>query len=126
MAGDDVLWKQLAQRQSPPQSDAARDAEAGPADADAEKIAGPLARYDDRVIETVRKTVKTVGQEAAFLRVTHEEKQRLADVAYSFKRKGIRTSENELVRIGLNFLLLDHRDSGKESVLERVLAALNA
>src|SRR3989304_2278213 len=83
------------------------------------------SRYHDSKIEEIRGTVKRTGKEFFSLRLTAEEKRQLADIAYTFKRQGIRTSENEIARIGLNLLLGDYRDSGKESVLERVIAALN-
>ena len=88
--------------------------------------ASTLARCRDSTIETIRKTVKQTGREAAFLRLTNDEKRQLADLVYAFRRQGLKTTENEVVRIALNYLLLDHGESGKESVLERVLAALNA
>lgn len=85
-----------------------------------------IARYQASTIEEIRKVVKTVGREVTFARVTPEEKRQLMDIVYSLKRQGVRTSENEIVRIAINFMLNDQRTSGKESVLNRVLAALNA
>src|SRR5712692_7907257 len=49
---------------------------------------------EDR-IEAVRKAVKQIGKEAATHRFTLEEKQMLADIEYTYKRQGMRTSENE-------------------------------
>ena len=81
-------------------------------------------------VETIRKTVKQVGKEVLFVRITPEEKRTLGSIVYSFNEiyrdEGRKTSENEIGRIGLNYLLEDYRANGENSILARVLAALNA
>jgi signal transduction histidine kinase len=89
-------------------------------------LASTLASNHDSVIETIRKTVKSLGKEVSFTRVTPEEKGRLADIVYTYKRKGVKTSENEINRIAINFLIEDFNKNGKESVLAKVIEALNA
>ena len=84
------------------------------------------SRYHDRLIEELRKAVKVVGREPGTIRLTEHEKSQLTDIIYTLGRQGDRTSENELYRIALNFLLADWREHGKESVLARVLVALHA
>ena len=84
------------------------------------------SRYHDRLIEDIRKAVKVVGREPGTIRLTEQEKSQLTDIIYTLGRQGKRTSENELYRVALNFLLEDWREYGKESVLARVLAALHA
>jgi len=76
------------------------------------------------LVEKLRKAVKQLGKEAATHRFTLEEKRKLADIIYTYARQGYRTSENELVRIGMNWLVEDYRENGKESVLHKVLKAL--
>jgi hypothetical protein len=88
--------------------------------------ASTLASYTDSTIETIRKTVKAVGKEVSFIRLTQNEKNQLADILYTFKRQGVKTTENEVNRIGLNLLLEDYRANGENSVLARVIAALLA
>ena len=90
------------------------------------KPASVLARNQDSMIETIRKTVKSLGKEVAFTRVTPAEKRRLADIVYTYKRQGVKTSENEINRIAINFLIEDYTKNGKESMLEKVIEALNA
>ena len=90
------------------------------------KTASTLARNQDSLIEAIRKTVKSLGKEVAFTRVTPEEKGRLADIVYTYKRQGVRTSENEINRIAINFLIEDYTKNGKESVLAKVIEALHA
>jgi hypothetical protein len=51
------------------------------------------------IFDVVRKAVKQIGKEAATHRFTLDEKNLLADIEYTYKRQGIRTSENELTRI---------------------------
>ena len=84
-----------------------------------------VSRYHDTTIEAVRKAVKQVGKEAATHRFTKEEKKALADIIYTYKGLDVLTSENEIARIGVNFLVQDHRENGENSVLGRVLKALN-
>ena len=85
-----------------------------------------LARYPAGKVAAIRRVVRVLGKEVAFIRVTPAEKQQLGEVVYTYKRQGIKTSENELLRIGLAFLLADYADNETESVLARVIAALNA
>ena len=89
-------------------------------------LASTLASNHDSMIEAIRKTVKSLGKEVAFTRLTPEEKGRLADIVYTYKRQGIKTSENEINRIAINFLIEDFNKNGKESVLAKVIEALNA
>jgi hypothetical protein len=81
--------------------------------------------YHDTIIERVRKAVKDFGKEAATHRFTVEEKKAIADIIYSYKNRGIRTSENEIARIAVNFIVEDYRENGENSVLDKALKALN-
>jgi hypothetical protein len=83
------------------------------------------SRYHDTVIEEVRKAVKELGKEAATHRFTVEEKKALSDIIYAYKNRGIKTSENEITRIAINYILSDYRKSSKNSILNRVLRVLN-
>jgi hypothetical protein len=85
-----------------------------------------LARYPASKVAAIRRVVRVLGKEVAFVRVTPAEKRQLGEVVYAYKRQGIKTSENELLRIGLAFLLADYADNETESVLARAIAALNA
>ena len=59
------------------------------------------------MIEAVRKAVKHIGKEPATQRLTLEEKQALDDIEYSYKRQGIKTSGNEIIRIATNCIVRD-------------------
>ena len=76
------------------------------------------------LVRKLRKAVKQPGKEAATHRFTREEKDKLADIVYTYGRQGYRTSQNEVVRIATNWLVEDYRESGKHSVLHRVMKAL--
>ena len=78
------------------------------------------------VIEAIRKTVKVTGREVSFIRLTPGEKQELADIVYTYKRQGKKTTENEIARIAVNYLLADYHASGELSVLAKVIDALLA
>ena len=76
-------------------------------------------------IELVRKAVKEFGKEAATHRFTEAEKKEIGDLIYTYKNTGIKTSENEITRIAVNFIVEDYRENGKNSVLHKILEALN-
>lgn len=81
---------------------------------------------DPTIIEALRRAVREPGREVAYVRLTPEEKVQIADIAYSYKRRGQRTTENEIYRIAINHLLHDYHQHGDASVLAQVLAALLA
>ena len=83
----------------------------------------PLSEED--MIEAVRKAVKQIGKEPATQRLTLDEKQALDDIEYSYKRQGIRTSGNEIIRIATNYIVRDYRKNGENSILAKVLNSLN-
>ncbi|HEY8311262.1 MAG TPA: hypothetical protein VIG47_11935 [Gemmatimonadaceae bacterium] len=87
--------------------------------------ASTLASESDHV-DAIRKVVKRPGKEVVYVRLTPEEKGQLADVVYTYKRQGVRTSDNELGRIAINGLLADYQENGEGSLLAKVLAALEA
>ena len=84
-----------------------------------------VSRYHDTIVQLVRKAVKKLGKEAATHRFTPEEKRAIADIIYSYKNRGTRTSENEIARIAVNFIINDYRENGENSVLDKALRALN-
>lgn len=83
------------------------------------------AGMDQGIIELIRKAVKDVGKESATYRLTPEEKKALLELTFTYKVQGFKTSENELTRIAINFILEDHKKNGRNSILEKVLQALN-
>jgi hypothetical protein len=92
-----------------------------------------IARYHDSkndskedVIEVIRKAVKPTGKEASIHRLTADEKDAVADLVYTQRKKGISTSENEIARIALNYLIWEYRQNKQASILARVLERLNA
>ena len=86
-----------------------------------------IPRYHDTIaIEEVRKALRMFGKEAATHRFTLEEKQTLAEIIFSFRQKNIRTSENEITRIAINWLMLDYKKNEENSILHQALLALNS
>lgn len=77
------------------------------------------------IVEIVRKAVKEFGKEAATHRFTEAEKKEIGDLIYTYKNQGIKTSENEITRIAVNFIFEDYRENGENSVLSKILKALN-
>jgi hypothetical protein len=76
------------------------------------------------MVEFVRKAVKEFGKEAATHRFTGEEKKAIADIIYAYKARDVKTSENEIARIAVNFIIQDYRENGENSILDKVLRAL--
>ncbi len=87
--------------------------------------ASPAAPPTDSV-EALQQSLKTIGKEIYYIRITPEEKANIEDVLHTLKRRGLRTSGNELGRIALNQLLADYEAHGEESILIRVLARMRA
>jgi len=79
----------------------------------------------DTIIQIVRKSVKELGKEAATHRFTVEEKRAVLDLIYTYKNAGIKTSENEVARISINYILEDYKQNGQISILDQALKALN-
>lgn len=79
----------------------------------------------DDALETVRRAVRTLGKEAATYRFTQAEKRALSGIVYAYKDRGIKTSENEITRIALNYLIDEYRRNNTSSILAQVLARLN-
>jgi hypothetical protein len=76
------------------------------------------------MMHAIRHAVHRVGKDAATYRFTREEKDGLMEVIYQQSRAGIRTSENEVVRIAVNWMLQNHRAEGEGSVLSLVIKTL--
>jgi|SRR6266487_788671 len=80
---------------------------------------------EEGMIEAVRKAVKQTGKEPATQRLTLEEKQALRSIEFTYAQQGIMTSGNEMIRIGMNFILKDYQKNGENSILANVLKRLN-
>ena len=83
-----------------------------------------VPRYRDTTIERIRKAVREFGKEAATHRFTRDEKLAVADIIHALKVQGLKTSENEIARIAINFLILDYRQRGVDSILTKTIKAL--
>jgi hypothetical protein len=111
---------------SSPAADQAAPLATSPASTLASVLASQPTSSTTDVVDTIRRAVKISGKEVSFTRLTPEEKAQLADIVYAYKRQGQKTTENEINRIALNYLLVDYHERGSESVLAQVLASLLA
>lgn len=84
------------------------------------------ARTRASIYTRVRKAVGNRSRLAGFtFRYQREELDRLDDLATKVNRnQSVKVSKNDLVRIALNWLLEDHEDNKRASVLSKVLARL--
>ena len=90
------------------------------------KMARNTPIKQDSVIALIRSAVKETGKETSYHRLTTEEKSKLEDVIYTYKKQGYRLSENEVARIAINWLLEDYKQNGKNSILDLVIESLKA
>lgn len=84
------------------------------------------ASQHDSLLAEIRRTIKVQGKEVSYVRLTQEEKNQLADIIYSYKRQGVKTTETEISRIAINYLVEEFKINGQASVLARLLVLLNA
>jgi len=85
-----------------------------------------IPETEDEMLEAVRKAVKQIGKEPATQRLTLEEKKALRAIEFTYAQQGIMTSGNEIMRIGMNFILKDYQKNGENSMLAKVLKRLNS
>lgn len=83
-----------------------------------------VSRYQATTIEYVRRSVKEFGKEAATHRFTLAEKRAIANILHTLNMQGIRTTENEITRIAINFVIDEFNRQEKNSLLSLVLQAL--
>jgi hypothetical protein len=86
----------------------------------------PRYHETDPLFEKTRRAVKHLGKEAATHRFTLEEKRMLKKIEHEYALKGIRTSENEITRIAINYLCEEYKNNKESSILAKVLALLNS
>jgi len=79
----------------------------------------------EAIVEAIRRAVRVPGKEAATHRLSFEEKKAIKQLVFRYDEQGIKTSEMQLTRIALNYLLEDYRANGGESILAQVLEKLN-
>ena len=77
-------------------------------------------------IEYTRRAVKQLGKEAATHRFTVEEKRALKAIEHEYSEKGVRTSENEITRVAINYIVEDFKAKRDKSILAQVLELLNS
>ncbi len=85
-----------------------------------------IPENEDELLEAIRKSVKQIGKEAATQRLTLEEKNTLRTIKFTYEQLGIMTSGNEIIRIGMLFILKDYQKNGENSILAKVLKRLNS
>jgi hypothetical protein len=84
--------------------------------------ASMLASKHDSVLAKVKARVREVGREVSYTRLTTEEKRQIMEVIYSLRStNNIKTTENELMRVAINFLLEDYCLQKEESILFKIL-----
>jgi len=127
---DELASMHASKPASRPASSHASMLKSTPASMQGSTPASSIANKPDDFIEAIRRTVKQVGKEALFVRLSAHEKRQISSLVYTFNEiyrgEGRKTSENEVSRVGLNWLLEDYQASGEHSMLARVLASLNA
>ena len=83
-----------------------------------------LARKDEQLIASIRRTIRVTGKEVVYVRLTAPEKAELADIVYAYKRLERKTTDTEVGRIAVDYIIHDYKINGEDSILARVLASL--
>jgi hypothetical protein len=81
-----------------------------------------VSHTHDTVISSINESILMVGKEAATYRLTLNEKRKLAEIIYTLKMKNLRVTENEIIRIALNFILCDYSMNKTNSILKRIIS----
>jgi len=76
-----------------------------------------LPRNHATTIAKVYQAVTEVGREASTYRLSLAEKSKLTHIIYNLRLRGFRISENEIIRIAINYLFLDHDERKNRSIL---------
>ncbi len=151
MSGTYAQLAELNQSQNPPNSEVKKTSPKKPRRASDAKIVTPknlvsqdtrrLGRPDAKaqpknetkkaepsaeVVEAIRNSVREVGYKNAEIGFTSTEHEAVKDLVYIFSKQGIRTSQVQIARIGVIHLINDHKLNGENSVLAKVLKALNS
>jgi hypothetical protein len=79
----------------------------------------------ENILQVVRRAVKQFGKEAATHRFTPQEKRVVGEIVYQYRQQGIKTNENEITRLALNYFLEDYQRQGDNSLLAKLLRDLN-
>ena len=79
---------------------------------------------EEEYIEVIRKAVKQVGKEGGTYRFTLDEKTAMKQIRRHYEDQGVDTSDIEIIRMGLNYILEDFRKRGEKSLLANVMKRL--
>jgi hypothetical protein len=84
-----------------------------------------MVSCNQEMITQLRSVVKQIGKEPTTCRLTIEEKKTLKTVEFEYSTRDIKTTANEILRIAVNIIVDDYQANGEESILDKVLKALN-
>ena len=87
---------------------------------------GPYHSLPPEAVQAIERTLKRSGREVSYVRLSPDEKERLAEISYTYKREGLKVSETDIHRIALNYLLADYELNKHDSVLASTIASLKA
>lgn len=78
-------------------------------------------RGTDDLVDALRRAVMQENKYAANYRLSQTEKEALADMIYALNKQGLKTTEIEIARVAINWLINDYNERAEESVLVKVL-----
>lgn len=73
------------------------------------------------LVKDIKWKIREFGREASTYRLSLEEKNSIIEVIYDFRKKKVRISENDVIRIAIRFLIYDHCLKKEKSLLTRVV-----
>lgn len=85
------------------------------------EIPPSVTSYED----DVRRAVRWPGKESSPLRITSEELTKLKTAVRHFEDQGYPTDRTQIIRVSLNYMLLDFAQRGKNSILAEIMERIN-
>jgi len=74
----------------------------------------------DTMVGFILKSIKEIGREASTYRFSKKEKLALLGIIYKLRMHNISISENEIIRIGILYLIYDFNKRNNTSLLMRI------
>ncbi len=92
----------------------------------ASDTASTLASSSEEMVTAIRRVIRHSGKEVVYVRLTPEEKKKLARITFNYKERGQKTSDTEIGRIAVNYIINDYEQNAEQSLLAKVLDSLLA
>lgn len=80
-----------------------------------------ISSNHDSMVLSVMGLIHEIGTEAITHRFSKREKQKILELMYKFRNKGVKISENLFVRISINYMLQNHEKFENQSIFSEII-----